>query len=85
MATALRLSPEEHQLVGKAGIGQGLLVTAGRRVWVDLFEKASPDEYGMAHTDPRGGKTARRMRARKPVPQFTSDGEVLDVADLAAD
>ncbi len=85
VATALRLSPEEHRLVGKAGTGQGLLVTTGRRVWVDLFEKASPDEYAMAHTDPRGGKTVRRMRARKQVPTFTTNGQVLDVADLAAD
>ena len=50
-------------------------MTAGRRVWIDLFEKASPDEYAAFHTDPRGGKTARRLRPRKTPPPFIADDQ----------
>jgi hypothetical protein len=35
----------------KAGQGEGLLVTTGRHVWVNLYGHASPGEYAMANTD----------------------------------
>jgi hypothetical protein len=35
----------------KAGQGEGLLVTTGRRVWVNLYGHTSPGEYAMANSD----------------------------------
>jgi hypothetical protein len=45
------LSPEERDRIEKARQGEGLLVTTGRRVWVNLYGHTSPREYAMAHTD----------------------------------
>lgn len=45
------LSPEEQELIRKAGQGEGLLVTAGRRVWVNLYGHTSPDEFEAFNTD----------------------------------
>jgi hypothetical protein len=52
VASALRLSDEEKELVEQAGIGTGLLVSGQRRVALNLFDKLSPAEYGAFHTDP---------------------------------
>jgi hypothetical protein len=49
---SLGLSAEERERIERAGQGEGLLVTAGQRVWVNLFGHTSPDEYAMANTDP---------------------------------
>ena len=52
VAQKVKLSAEERDRVSSAGIGQGLLVAFGRRVWSDLYDHASPDEYAAYHTDP---------------------------------
>ena len=52
IAVSLALSDEERDRIERAGQGEGLLVTAGRRVWVNLYGHTSPGEYSMAHTDP---------------------------------
>lgn len=52
VAEKVHLSPEERDKVGGAGQGQGLLVAFGRRVWADLYEHCSPEEYDAYHTDP---------------------------------
>jgi hypothetical protein len=52
VASKLGLSQDERDRIESAGIGQGLLVAFGRRVWADLFEHGSPDEYEAYQTDP---------------------------------
>lgn len=52
VARALRLTDEEEEFVDGAPIGHGLLVSGGRRVTHDLFEKLSPGEYAAFNTDP---------------------------------
>lgn len=52
IAVKVNLSSEERERIGSAGIGQGLLVAFGRRVWADLYEHASHEEYAAYHTDP---------------------------------
>lgn len=52
VADALELTDEERISVRKAGIGTGLLVSGGRRVWLDLFDKLAPSEYAAFHSDP---------------------------------
>src|SRR5215207_4626223 len=51
IAPSLGLSPEERDRIEKAGQGEGLLVTTGRRVWVNLYGHTSPAEFEMANTD----------------------------------
>ncbi len=51
IAPSLGISPEERDRIEKAGQGEGLLVTTGRRVWVNLYGHASPAEFEMANTD----------------------------------
>jgi hypothetical protein len=51
VSRALRLT-EEEEFVERASIGSGLLVSGGRRVTHDLFEKLSQGEYTASHTDP---------------------------------
>jgi hypothetical protein len=60
IAPSLGLSPEERDRIERAGQGEGLLVTAGRRVWVNLYGHTSPGEYAMANTDAAGGDDGRR-------------------------
>lgn len=55
IAPSLGLSAEERERIERAGQGEGLLVTAGRRVWCSLYGHTSPAEYAMANTDPRAG------------------------------
>jgi hypothetical protein len=52
VAGALRLSGAERELIERAGIGTGLLVSNERRVWLDLFDKLSPEEFAAMNTDP---------------------------------
>jgi hypothetical protein len=54
IAPSLGISPEERDRIEKAGQGEGLLVTTGRRVWVNLYGHTSPGEYAMANTDVLG-------------------------------
>jgi hypothetical protein len=49
---SLGLSADECDRIERAGQGEGLLVTAGQRVWVNLYGHTSPEEYAMANTDP---------------------------------
>jgi hypothetical protein len=51
IAPSLGLSTEERDRIERAGQGEGLLVTAGRRVWINLYGHTSPGEYAMANTD----------------------------------
>ncbi|MBV9172813.1 MAG: hypothetical protein JOZ81_22315 [Chloroflexi bacterium] len=51
IAASLGLTPEERERIERAGQGEGLLVTAGRRVWVNLYGQTSAAEYAMANTD----------------------------------
>jgi len=51
IAPSLGLSPEERERIEKAGQGEGLQVTTGRRVWVNLYGHTSPDENAIATTD----------------------------------
>jgi hypothetical protein len=50
-APSLGLSPEERESIERAGQGEGLLVTAGRRVWVNLYSHTSPHEFEVFNTD----------------------------------
>jgi hypothetical protein len=52
VSDALELTDEERRSVRTAGIGTGLLVSGGRRVWLDLFDKLSPSEFAAFHSDP---------------------------------
>jgi hypothetical protein len=45
------LSPEEQERIRKAGQGEGLLLTAGRRVWVSLYGHTSEAEFAHFNTD----------------------------------
>jgi hypothetical protein len=51
IAPSLGISSEERDRIEKAGQGEGLLVTTGRRVWVNLYGHTSPGEFEMANTD----------------------------------
>ncbi len=51
IAPSIGISPEERDRIEKAGQGEGLLVTTGRRVWVNLYGHTSPGEFAMANTD----------------------------------
>jgi hypothetical protein len=37
--------------IQKTGLGERLVVTTGRRVWVNLYGHTSPGEFEMANTD----------------------------------
>jgi hypothetical protein len=45
------LSAEEQERIRKAGQGEGLLLTAGRRVWVSLYGHTSEAEFEAFNTD----------------------------------
>jgi hypothetical protein len=62
VASVLRLTAEEKARIEAATSGTGLLATFNgtRRVWLDLFDKVSPDEHAMAHTTPRTAEMRRR-------------------------
>jgi hypothetical protein len=47
----VKFSHDELDLIEKAGQGEGLLVTAGRRVWVNLYGETSPAEFAAFQTD----------------------------------
>ena len=51
ISPSLGISPEELDRIEKAAQGEGLLVTTGRRVWVNLYGHTSPGEFEMANTD----------------------------------
>lgn len=51
VARKAKWSTEEKEKIEGAGIGQGLLVTTGKRVWVDLFEQVSTTEFAAFNTD----------------------------------
>jgi hypothetical protein len=75
----LRLTAEEQARIEKAPSGRGLLATFNgtRRVWLDLFDKVSPDEHAMAHTTPRTAETQRR-RVRY-LQQALANGHVAEL------
>ena len=52
IASKVNLSSEEAERISGAGIGQGLLVAFGTRVWANLYDHASDEEYAAYHTDP---------------------------------
>lgn len=52
VAARVNLSNEERDRIGGAGIGQGLLIAFGRRVWADLYDHVSPEEFDAYKTDP---------------------------------
>jgi hypothetical protein len=51
IAPSLGISPDERDRIGKTGQGEGLLMTTGRRVWINLYGHTSPGEFAMANTD----------------------------------
>lgn len=51
MADSMGLSEEEVERIKRAGQGEGLLVTAGRRVWVTVFGHTSPGEFRAFNSD----------------------------------
>lgn len=51
MAHSMGLSDEEVGRIKRAGQGEGLLVTAGRRVWVTVYGHSSPGEFEAFNTD----------------------------------
>jgi hypothetical protein len=65
VAEALELTDEERAMVRKAGIGTGLLVSGQRRVWLDLYEKLSDQEYAAFHSDPVVAPVVVAIDARK--------------------
>lgn len=62
VTSVLRLTAEEKAKIEGAGSGTGLLTTFNgqRRVWLNLYDKVSPDEHAMAHTTPQTAETRRR-------------------------
>lgn len=66
----VRWSPEETDRVASAGIGQGLLVAFGRRVWADLFEHAAPFEMDAYSTEP--AERVEVISSRTAVPLHTN-------------
>ena len=54
IAPSLGLSLEQRDCIEKAGRGEGLLVTTGRRVWVNIYGHTSPEEFAMSYTDVLG-------------------------------
>jgi hypothetical protein len=79
VASVLRLTAEEKSKIEAATSGTGLLATFNgtRRVWLNLFDKVSPDEHAMAHTTPRTADTQRR-RVRY-LEQALANGHVSDL------
>src|SRR5207302_1347918 len=73
IAPSLGISPEERDRIEKAGQGEGLLVTTGRRVWVNLYGHTSPAEYAMANTD-----------VMMDVDEDRRNGHVVEAAAFAA-
>lgn len=51
MSHSMGLSDEEVERIKRAGQGEGLLVTAGRRVWVTVYSHTSPGEFRAFNTD----------------------------------
>jgi hypothetical protein len=47
----VKFSQDELDRIEKAGQGEGLLVTAGRRVGINLYGHTSPEEFAAFHTD----------------------------------
>ncbi|HVQ42379.1 MAG TPA: hypothetical protein VMS54_09235 [Vicinamibacterales bacterium] len=47
----VKFSRDELDLIERAGQGEGLLVTGGRRVWATLYGHTSPAEFAAFHTD----------------------------------
>jgi len=85
VASVLRLTAEEKAKIEAATSGTGLLATFNgtRRVWLDLFDKVSPDEYAMAHTTPRTTESRhRRVRYLEAVLQ-SANGRVGSLESLA--
>jgi hypothetical protein len=82
VASVLRLTVEEKAKIEAATSGTGLLATNNgtRRVWLDLFDKVSPDEHAMAHTTPRTAETQRR---RVRYLEHALNGQVQRVEMLA--
>jgi hypothetical protein len=80
VTSLLRLTSEEKAKIEAATSGTGLLATFNgtRRVWLDLFEKVSPDEHAMAHTTPRTADT-RRRRIRYLEAALATNGQVMRV------
>jgi hypothetical protein len=68
-------SRDELDLVERAGQGEGLLVTGGRRVWVNLYWHTSPAEFAAFHTDSEPEDEEREDRR---------NGHMEPVAALAA-
>ncbi len=75
IAPSLGLSPEERERIERAGQGEGLLVTAGRRVWVNLYGHTSPAEFDMANTDV---DTSLAERGRSPVSEGRRNGHARE-------
>jgi len=46
-----RFSRDELDLIEKAGQGDRLVVTGGRRVWARLYGETWPTEFASFHTD----------------------------------
>jgi len=64
-APSLGISPEERELLDRAGQGEGLLVTAGQRVWVNLYGHTSPGEFEAFNTDRDEGKAVDKNLDRR--------------------
>jgi len=77
VASVLRLTAEEKAKIEAATSGTGLLATFNgtRRVWLDLYDKVSPDEHAMAHTTPRTALT-QRWRVRYLEAAMATNGHV---------
>jgi hypothetical protein len=73
IAPSLGLSPEERDRIHRAGQGEGLLWTAGGRVWVNLCGHTSAGEYAMANNDILGdGDDERRNGHAAPSLAFSA-------------
>jgi hypothetical protein len=70
MAASMGFTPEKREKTDRAGQGEGLLVTAGRRVWVTLHGHTAPAEFEAVNTDREPDEERR-------------NGDVPQVATLA--
>jgi hypothetical protein len=72
--SGVRFSQDELDLIERAGQGEGLLVTGGRRVWVNLYGHTSPAEFAAFHTDSEPETDEREDRRNghvvEPIPAF---------------
>jgi len=82
MAPSMGLSDEEVDRIDRAGQGEGLLVTAGQRVWVTVYGHTSPGEFEAFNTDK--DEDPMRVEERRNGQAYGLSGEAAAVSATGA-